>query len=338
MLEAVQVVHDLKIVHSDLKPANFLLVEGSLKLIDFGIANAIANDTTNVHREGQLGTANYMSPEAISSNPTAGGCRKLGKPSDVWSLGCILYQMVYGRSPFSDVANVFQKLAVISNPDYQINFPLTIRSPLHSRKAQLNPLPPATSQVQSTSGAGAGAGAAGDGAITVPTTLGTEASNTGAASSPLPESAPVVPTTVGIDPNLIRVMKGCLAHKVADRMTIPELLADPFLHPYKSTPAASSSSSPNLGLGLSGAGTATEAGSGDPVMMDIDTLQQVMQASMVFAASQATSNSNGSSSSSTCGSEVIDKEMVKSATEQVWRQLQAKMKSGNTGGEFFISD
>ncbi|KAG0286749.1 Dual-specificity kinase, spindle pole body (SPB) duplication and spindle checkpoint function [Linnemannia gamsii] len=338
MLEAVQVVHDLKIVHSDLKPANFMLVEGSLKLIDFGIANAIANDTTNVHREGQLGTANYMSPEAISSNPTV-GCRKLGKPSDVWSLGCILYQMVYGRSPFSDIANVFQKLAVISNPNYQINFPLTIRSPLLTRKAQLNPLPPATSQAQSASGAGAGAGVAGDGAITVATTLGTDnASNTGAASSPLPESAQVVPTTVGIDPNLIRVMKGCLAHKVANRMTIPELLADPFLHPYKSTPAASSSSSANLGLGLSGAGAGTEAGSGGPVMMDVDTLQQVMQASMVFAASQVTSNSNGSSPSLTGGAEVIDKEVVKSATEQVWRQLQAKMKSGSTGGNFFISD
>jgi serine/threonine protein kinase len=335
MLEAVQVVHDFKIVHSDLKPANFLLVEGSLKLIDFGIANAIANDTTNVHREGQLGTANYMSPEAISSNPAAGGCRKLGKPSDVWSLGCILYQMIYGRSPFSDVTNVFQKLAVISNPDYQIKFPLTVRSPLCPRKEQPNPLPPAPSQTQTTSGAGAGAGA-GDGAITVATTLGTDASNPGAESSPLPESPPVVPTTVDVDPNLIRIMKGCLAYKVADRMTIPELLADPFLHPYNSTPATSSSS-PEVGLGLSGAGPATEAGSGDSVMMDIDTLQQVMQASMVFAANQATSNSNGSSTSAR-GTELIDKEVIESVTAQVWRQLQAKKKSGNTDGRFIISD
>ena len=41
ILDAVQVVHDEGIVHSDLKPANFLLVKGNLKLIDFGIANAI---------------------------------------------------------------------------------------------------------------------------------------------------------------------------------------------------------------------------------------------------------------------------------------------------------
>ncbi|KAG0279013.1 Dual-specificity kinase, spindle pole body (SPB) duplication and spindle checkpoint function, partial [Linnemannia exigua] len=136
MLEAVQVIHELKIVHSDLKPANFLLVEGSLKLIDFGIANAIANDTTNVHREGQLGTANYMSPEAIVVNPTAGGVRKLGKPSDVWSLGCILYQMVYGRAPFADIINVFNKLNVITNPNNKIKFHTTTRSPLQLKQPQ----------------------------------------------------------------------------------------------------------------------------------------------------------------------------------------------------------
>ena len=54
MLQAVQVIHDEKIVHSDLKPANFVLVKGQLKLIDFGIANAIANDTTNIQRDHQV--------------------------------------------------------------------------------------------------------------------------------------------------------------------------------------------------------------------------------------------------------------------------------------------
>lgn len=54
MLEAVEVIHNEKIVHSDLKPANFVLVKGRLKLIDFGIANAIANDTTNIQRDNQV--------------------------------------------------------------------------------------------------------------------------------------------------------------------------------------------------------------------------------------------------------------------------------------------
>lgn len=65
MLEAVQAVHDQQVVHTDLKPANFVLVKGKLKIIDFGIAKAIANDTVNIHRDTQIGTVNYMSPEAI---------------------------------------------------------------------------------------------------------------------------------------------------------------------------------------------------------------------------------------------------------------------------------
>jgi serine/threonine protein kinase len=47
-------VHEQRIVHSDLKPANFLLVEGQLKLIDFGIAKAICGDTTSIARESQV--------------------------------------------------------------------------------------------------------------------------------------------------------------------------------------------------------------------------------------------------------------------------------------------
>lgn len=53
-LQAVKGIHDLKIVHSDLKPANFLLVQGQLKLIDFGIAKSIQGDTTSINRESQV--------------------------------------------------------------------------------------------------------------------------------------------------------------------------------------------------------------------------------------------------------------------------------------------
>ncbi|KAF8467705.1 kinase-like domain-containing protein [Kalaharituber pfeilii] len=136
MLLCVQAVHELNIIHSDLKPANFLVVQGRLKLIDFGIANAIVGDTVNVHRESQVGTVNYMSPEAltdVNASPTGravqsvGGNKlmKLGAPSDVWSLGCILYQMVYGRPPFANLQTIFQKLAAIPNPRHEIQYPET---------------------------------------------------------------------------------------------------------------------------------------------------------------------------------------------------------------------
>lgn len=126
MLRAVQTVHAAKIVHCDLKPANFLLVGGTLKLIDFGISKAIMNDTTNIVRENQVGTVNYMSPEALqeSNSPVEEprGRIKIGRASDVWSLGCILYEMVYGRPPFA-AFSLIQRLHKILDPAYEIDFP-----------------------------------------------------------------------------------------------------------------------------------------------------------------------------------------------------------------------
>ncbi|VDM71530.1 unnamed protein product [Strongylus vulgaris] len=65
MLRCVKIIHDRKIVHSDLKPANFLLVKGRLKLIDFGIAAGIPSDMTAAVKESQMGTLSYMAPEVL---------------------------------------------------------------------------------------------------------------------------------------------------------------------------------------------------------------------------------------------------------------------------------
>lgn len=81
MLEAVQVIHDENVVHTDLKPANFVLVKGRLKLIDFGISKAIANDTTNIGRDQQIGTANYMPPEALIDSGLGRDGKRLMKVS-----------------------------------------------------------------------------------------------------------------------------------------------------------------------------------------------------------------------------------------------------------------
>ena len=129
MLEAVQTIHEERIVHGDLKPANFLFVQGRLKLIDFGIARAIKNDTTNIYRDTQIGTLNYMSPEAIRDSGAGAhkdGKRRpsmrVGRASDVWSLGCILYQMVYGKTPFGDL-HLYAKLQAITDARHKIATP-----------------------------------------------------------------------------------------------------------------------------------------------------------------------------------------------------------------------
>lgn len=137
MLNAVGLLHREGIIHLDLKPANFLLVAGDLKLIDFGIASAIQVERTSVTRDQQVGTVNYMSPEAIVD--TCGGSRtdasgmvkphiKIGMKSDVWSLGCILYSLVCGHTPFQHIAHFIAKMQAIINPNHAIDF-TTITDP-----------------------------------------------------------------------------------------------------------------------------------------------------------------------------------------------------------------
>nr|XP_033794713.1 dual specificity protein kinase TTK [Geotrypetes seraphini]XP_033794714.1 dual specificity protein kinase TTK [Geotrypetes seraphini]XP_033794715.1 dual specificity protein kinase TTK [Geotrypetes seraphini] len=124
MLEAVNTIHEYGIVHSDLKPANFLIVDGMLKLIDFGIANQMQPDVTSIVKDSPFGTLNFMAPEAIKVMSSHEEPRsKISCKSDVWSLGCILYYMTYGRTPFQHITNHFSKLQTIINPGYEIEFP-----------------------------------------------------------------------------------------------------------------------------------------------------------------------------------------------------------------------
>ncbi|KAK5642488.1 hypothetical protein RI129_008655 [Pyrocoelia pectoralis] len=131
MLYAVQQIHSNGIIHADLKPANFLLINGRLKLIDFGISTCVQDDMTSAIRTCQVGSLQYISPEALINQPSKNAASpNFGKPkyklkykTDVWSLGCIFYQLVYQRTPFQHVEHLWAKLALIMNPDHEIKYP-----------------------------------------------------------------------------------------------------------------------------------------------------------------------------------------------------------------------
>ncbi|KAH7731414.1 TTK protein kinase [Aphelenchoides avenae] len=119
-IKVVRLCFFLEIVHSDLKPANFLFVGAKLKLIDFGIASEIPQDSTSIIKDTQFGTISYMSPEALSGEQNR---FKISEKSDVWSLGCILYAMFYMKTPFQDIQNQMARMKAITSDTYVIQYP-----------------------------------------------------------------------------------------------------------------------------------------------------------------------------------------------------------------------
>ena len=97
MLEAVHTIHQNRIVHSDLKPANFLCVKGVLKLIDFGIAKPLQNGPEQgpKTRTGLvIGTVQYMAPEQLRSD------QPVGPAADLYAVGILFFELVTGSPPY----------------------------------------------------------------------------------------------------------------------------------------------------------------------------------------------------------------------------------------------
>lgn len=123
VLDALAYSHRAGIVHRDIKPANVMLTPGgTVKVMDFGIARAVADTSaTMTQTAAVIGTAQYLSPEQARGE-------KVDNRSDIYSAGCLLYELLVGRPPFtgdSPVSVAYQHVRETPVPPSQIDPEIT---------------------------------------------------------------------------------------------------------------------------------------------------------------------------------------------------------------------
>ncbi|MHC4144379.1 MAG: protein kinase domain-containing protein, partial [Planctomycetota bacterium] len=117
---AISAAHEKGVIHRDLKPGNIKITpDGRIKVLDFGLAKLSVSEGTDIEITSTepghiIGTPAYMSPEQSRGNPT-------DHRTDIWSFGCIIYQMLTGHSPFeSDTATDTLARIIERQPDWEL--------------------------------------------------------------------------------------------------------------------------------------------------------------------------------------------------------------------------
>lgn len=112
MCDAMLHLREKRIMHRDLKPANiFLTLDGTVKVGDLGLSRELSEHTVQAH--SKVGTPLYMSPEVLRGDG-------YDFQSDIWSLGCMLYELAMLKSPFkSEGLNLYSLFQKISQGDFQ---------------------------------------------------------------------------------------------------------------------------------------------------------------------------------------------------------------------------